>query len=70
MIAWKTIASAPKNGTRIIISNTLEFATAEFCNSRWVVSPFVGIEDGLADINFEPTHWVIPELSNQEEPTS
>ena len=63
---WKLIETAPRDGTRIIVANGREFACAEWTNGRFVQSPIAweGSDDrgGLADLDFDPTHWMIPDL--------
>lgn len=65
---WQPIKTAPEDGTRVLAgrptdgSHILNVATAEFTNGRWIVSPTAwdgdGDTGGLADLDFEPTHWL------------
>lgn len=65
-MGWKTIETAPRDGSRILVADKTDFAAAEWTNDRWVLSPIVWVggdhDGGLADVDFVPTHWTQPAL--------
>ncbi len=63
---WKPISTPPRDGARVLVSDGKEFASAEFANGRFVVSPLSwdggGESGGLAELDFEPSHWAVAPL--------
>jgi hypothetical protein len=67
MTGWQLIRDAPKDGTRILVSDGREVATSEFTGGRWLLSPRAwegcGERGGMADLDFRPSHWMpLPDL--------